>query len=261
MNFSSSLALHAFVWLLFAGDLVTFELTATNTGNLRLRNIQLMVPLLLNATISCTTGGATARLPAAAVLEPGSVLHCNASHTVSTPDIEGGPQLLTASTAASSVLGELAPVVRTLQLQPQVQAVMTVTIQEAGCVKPTKAGTTDGMLTCPIQISNTGNVGLLNINLQSPATACTAPVLEPGSPPLSCQVSLPSTLADFEAGSMRLNVLVGALPRFTGAAASITAETSLNVSLVKSYSLAVEGAATPPSVTSGGMAWTPGSYT
>jgi hypothetical protein len=238
-------------WL-SAGDKVTFQLTAINTADLRLRNVQLTVPALLNSTLRCTAAGIPVSSPTAAVLEPGSALHCNASYTVTTADIEGGVLQLEGSAEGSSVLGALSPVVRTLQLQPVLQPMVTVTIVESGLVKPTKSGTAEGVLVVPIELRNTGNVGLLSINLKSPSVACSVPLLEPGAAPYSCVVSVPSTLADFEAGLMDLAVLAEATPRGVGGPTSVTGQAALAVTLVKTYTLYVEAAATPTTVTNAG---------
>lgn len=133
-----------------------FQLAAINTADLRLRNVQLAVPALLNSTLRCTAAGTPDSSPTAAVLEPGSALRCNASHAVTTADIEGGVLQLEMSAEASSVLGALSPVVKTVQLQPVLQPLLTVTIVELGLVKPTKAGTAEGNLVFTIELRNTG---------------------------------------------------------------------------------------------------------
>lgn len=122
-----------------AGDTVTFVLEAVNTGTLRLRNVDLSIPADINSTLACTTDG-IASAPRAAVLEPGSVVRCNASLTVTTARIEAGPQQLSVSAAAGSVLGAMVPVAKSVLLQPSVNPVLSVTIDVAGCTKPTKAG-------------------------------------------------------------------------------------------------------------------------
>lgn len=95
-------------------------------------------------------------------------------------------------------------------------------------------------------------MGLLSVNLKSPSTACGVPLLEPGAAAYSCEVSVPSTLADFEAGLMNLAVLAEATPRGVGVPASVSGQAALAVTLVKTYSLSVEAAATPPSVADAG---------
>lgn len=127
-----------------AGDEVTFKLTATNTGTLRLRNVALGIPEDINSTIVCTTDG-TASGPGASVLEPGSVIQCNASLTVTTARIEAGPKTLTVSAAGSSVLGAMSSVAKSVVLQPDVRPVLTVTINAAACTKPTKAGALESL--------------------------------------------------------------------------------------------------------------------
>jgi uncharacterized repeat protein (TIGR01451 family) len=122
-----------------AGETVTFTLTATNTGTLRLRSVTLSVPEELNGTLSCTTQGSSSG-PGAAVLEPGPGIVCDASLSVTTARIEGGPKQFSVSAAASSVLGVMQPVTKSVQLEPVVRPQLTVTVDEAACTKPTKAG-------------------------------------------------------------------------------------------------------------------------
>jgi hypothetical protein len=121
------------------GETVVFRLTATNTGSLRLRNVALAVPQDLNGTLSCTTQGSNSG-PGIAVLEPAAAINCNASLPVTTARIEGGPKQFSVSAAASSVLGAMQPVIKSVQLEPVVRPQLTVTVDEAACTKPTKAG-------------------------------------------------------------------------------------------------------------------------
>jgi hypothetical protein len=122
-----------------SGETVMFRLTATNTGTLRLRNVALAVPEDFNGTLSCTAQGSNSG-PGAAVLEPGAEIICNASLAVTTARIEGGPKQFSVSAAASSVLGVMQPVMKSVQLEPVVRPQLTVTVDEAACIKPTKAG-------------------------------------------------------------------------------------------------------------------------
>lgn len=117
------------------------------------------------------------------------------------------------------------------------------------------AGTTaTGTLTCPIQLSNTGNVGLQNINLQSPSTACTAAVLEPNSPPKDCTVTLASNLGNFEQGAMVLSVVASATPRGAGAPTSVSGTAQSVFTLEKVYEVSTADAlAVPTSVNGAGM--------
>lgn len=117
------------------------------------------------------------------------------------------------------------------------------------------AGTATGSLSCPIQLRNSGNVGLLNVNLQSPSIACTASVLEPSSAPYNCTVTLPSTLDNFEQGSMALSVVAAASPRGEWTAGPITGQAKSDFALQKVYEVSVLSAGTradPASVSQAG---------
>lgn len=270
----------------FSGDIVSFQVSATNTGNLRLKDVVLSLPPRINTTLSCTTStGAIATSTAittaagAAVLEPGSTIRCDASLTATLADMESAPQQLVVQAEGSSVLGALAPLAKQVQLTPRVQPMLAVVILESECIKPTKAGvlcacftrsfvlhnrhslytrtasnmppfctagsTATGLLTCPIQLRNTGNVGLVQINLKSPSTACTAAALEP-SAVLNCTGSLAASQADFEQGVMFLSVLAEATPRVAGTQTPFAAKSPLEVRLVKQWQVTVVQATAMP---------------
>lgn len=110
------------------------------------------------------------------------------------------------------------------------------------------AGTlSTGTLSCPITLANTGNIGLTNINVQSPSTACTAGVLEPGSAPHNCTVTLASTLADFEQGSMLLSVAASGTPRGVGVSGPITGQAQSVFALQKVLAVSVPSSLAEPS--------------
>jgi hypothetical protein len=95
-------------------------------------------------------------------------------------------------------------------------------------------------------------VGLQQVILATPSTACSSPVLEPGSY-LNCTVSKPALQSDFEQGSMLLSVLAQATPRFAGSQSNINGSAQATVLLVQSTKVDVQAYSDPVSVAQAGV--------
>ena len=108
------------------------------------------------------------------------------------------------------------------------------------------------MLTCPIQLINTGNVGLQNVTLVHPAALCRADVMEPQAAPVNCQVSVQVTQDDFDYGYARVAVEGIAVPRAASAAVTITWNGFGAVPLIQIGRLHLQSSVTPNPVTAAG---------
>jgi hypothetical protein len=133
-----SISLLCFCRQLPAGDQVMFDITASNTGNLRLSKVLLALPQRINGSLTCGNNSSSGNV-SAAVLAPRAVLKYSAVLTVTQADIEGISQELSLSASGSSVLGDLQPVTRKVVLEPKVTPALTVTLNQADCTTPTRA--------------------------------------------------------------------------------------------------------------------------
>jgi len=124
--------------------------------------------------------------------------------------------------------------------------------QRMHCIAALHAGE---LLTCPIMLTNVGNVALQTIALMTPASACTAPLLEPNGPPHTCSVSIIATQDDFENKAVVVYLAGVAAPqtahRFMP---SITWNGSAVVGLTSIGRLHVDAVANPMVVTAAGKA-------
>lgn len=93
------------------------------------------------------------------------------------------------------------------------------------------------------------------MTLLSPSTVptCSADMLEPTSDSaLTCTVSVPASKADFENGTMDLQLDASAIPRGVGVPANVTAQARATFSLTKVYRVSVAAAALPTTVDEAG---------
>ncbi len=172
------------------GQVVTYALVATNSGNQTLRNIEMSDPNLPG--LVCATG----------VLLRGQVLSCEGSVTVTQADVDRGRLVNTATVAGITPQG--GPVVdmaiettRMPTAAPALDLVKTAT--------PTPFGVVGSNLTYQMTVTNTGNVTIRNVIVTDPMVVgfnCVIPTLAPGARDATCGFSLPVTQAHVDAGGI-----------------------------------------------------------
>jgi hypothetical protein len=123
-----------------AGDVIQFNLTGTNTGHLRVRNLALTASPHADVPISCSIGGQLYGPNSSAVLEPSAVGFCYGSYVISTADIEAGPQNMTVSLHGVSSKGDVVAVSRAVLFTPVVIRNITARTVVAQCNRPKQAG-------------------------------------------------------------------------------------------------------------------------
>ncbi|MEX3015486.1 beta strand repeat-containing protein [Gymnodinialimonas hymeniacidonis] len=169
-----------------ANDLLTYTITATNSGNQTLSDVSLSDPLI--PSLTCTVGGVAA--PASVTLEPGEVLTCTGDYTVTQENVD--TQTLSNTATATGLSPNGSPVTATgtdthplAAPQPNIEVIKTLT---AGT--PTPAYTEEGdTVSFTVEVRNNGNVTLTSIDVTDslvPGT-CTIGPLAPGDNDDSCR--------------------------------------------------------------------------
>ncbi len=157
------------------GDVVRYDLTATNTGDRSLVDATITDPLVGVAPLACTpTAGAT--------LAPAATIRCQANYTVTQADVDAGTLTTTATFAATA--GSLPPVTRV--------ATATITADQRDDLEftksavPTTGVVTGSVIAYALTAKNAGTVTLHNVDISDPM---------PGLTPLACSAPMPATLA------------------------------------------------------------------
>jgi hypothetical protein len=108
-------------------------------------------------------------------------------------------------------------------------------------------------LFCTAKLVNAGNVGLTGAAITSPAVNCPSQTLEPGMSAANCTVTVTSTHAEFEQGSMWLNMTAEAINRADNVTV-VTGHAEHLEQLTVVRQLTVTSVAEPSSMSSAGMA-------
>ncbi|MFM6965790.1 MAG: beta strand repeat-containing protein [Rhodoluna sp.] len=187
-----------------AGDVITYSIVATNTGNVALANVVVTDP---NGTgLSCS--------PSASVttLAVGAAITCSATHQVSPSDVTAGSYLNTAYATSTTIepstglsIAEESPVTTiitpaatpTASSHPSLNVVKVVT-----GATPSKVG---DVISYTITVTNTGDIALASVKLaDANATLGACSVTLPGAlavaASFTCAATHVVTDADFKAG-------------------------------------------------------------
>ncbi len=180
-----------------AGDILTYTLTATNSGNQTLSNVSLSDPLI--PSLTCTVGGVAA--PANVTLDPGEVLTCTGDYSVTQENVD--TQTLSNTATASGLSPNGSPVTGSgidmhplVTPAPNIEVIKTLT---AGT--PSPAYTVEGdTVSFTVEVRNTGNVTLTTIDVTDNLVTgtCTIGPLAPGDSDDSCRFvyTVPQTAVD-----------------------------------------------------------------
>ncbi len=188
-----------------AGDVIDYQITATNDGNIALTNVTVTDPLL--GTLDCTP-------TQPATLAPGESIVCDGSYTVTQADLDdnggGDGDIDNTATADSDETGpandsEAVPLSQTASLAID-KTSATTSISEPGTINYT------------ITAWNTGNVTLTGVTVDDPllgALSCTWPGADGvlpvgdsvagGGDTVTCTGSYEASQADIDAGEDIVN--------------------------------------------------------
>ncbi len=172
------------------GQVLTYTITAQNTGDITLSNVTITDPLI--PTMSCS----------AATLAVGATASCIGTYTVTQADFDAGQVVNTAS--AASVTPQGLPVVSTGTLTtamaaPRPELNLTKTATTAAFAA---AG---DVISYDFVVTNSGDVTLNNITVTDPLVpsfSCVIPTLAPTMSNNTCNTSFVVTQANIDAGSL-----------------------------------------------------------
>ena len=171
------------------GQVLTFTLAATNTGNQTLRAVSVSDPMLPG--LVCATDS----------LARGASLECSAPYTVTQADIDAGALVNAAFARATTPLGDDLRDDTTLTVAMPSPAPALALTKTA---TPSPFGPVGSTLGYRLSVENTGNVTLFDIVLSdplAPSLSCTVARLAPGAVDGSCAFDLTVTQAMVDAGA------------------------------------------------------------
>ncbi len=173
------------------GDLITYTVTATNTGNTTLTNMVVSDPLLTPDTITCLT------------VLPGGTCVLSGSYTVQSADFLAGGVTNTASVVTNET-----PEIDTSITTP---IVLGAGIEVVKSANPTTINNPGETITYSVVVTNVGNVPVANITVIDPMVAldCGSGSNTIASLPfggsVTCTGDYVVTQADFDAGTTLVN--------------------------------------------------------
>lgn len=172
------------------GDIISYTLTVTNTGNVTMSSITL------------TDANATALSCPVTALAPGTSALCTATHIATQADIDAGAVVNVASVAGTSPSGTpVTPVTSNPVTVPANQG-PGLTIVKATSI--TQVSTVGTVINYSFTVRNTGNVTMNAITVADPKATgifCPASSLAPGAS-MTCTAVRTVTQADLDAGSV-----------------------------------------------------------
>lgn len=186
-----------------ADQILTFSMTATNSGNQTLRGVTITDPLIPDLTCTVTPGGAAA--PANVVLLPGDALVCTGDYQVSQADVDA--QTFSNTAAASGTdpngvtRGDEATEIVVIEDPQPAMVVEKRTLRPTGPDSDFSAvGET---VEFAVSVTNTGNITLQSVVVTDerdvlPAS-CTVGPIAPGITVDTCRFSYVVEQADIDA--------------------------------------------------------------
>ena len=172
------------------GQVLTFTLVATNTGNQTLRNVVVRDTMLTD--FSCR----------ADVLQRGETLDCAGSYTITQADIDAGSLTNAARVAAITPQGNAVNATDSLTVAMPAGAPAMTLVKSA---TPSPFGAVGSTLTYLFTVANTGNVTLRDItvtDVMDPGFACEIARLAPGRANRTCTYQTRVTQAQVDAGQI-----------------------------------------------------------
>lgn len=198
------------------GNVLTYQITTTNSGNQTLSVITVSDPLV--PALSCTIAGNPA--PPNIILMPTDVLICTGSYTVTQTDVDS--QTLTNTATVTGLSPQGAAVSQTAShTHPLVAPASALTVVKT-ILSPTGLPTysqVNDLVTYGISVTNAGNITLSNVTVSDdrvPGT-CAIGTLAPGATDTSCQFVQSITQADIDAGSVVNTATATGQPQNPGA--------------------------------------------
>ena len=233
------------------GDTVTYTYTVENTGDVTLRNLSI-------GDVQSGSGNLSAIMPAnVATLAPGASSTFTATYVLTQADIDSGADITnTATLSATPERGTLGPVTATEAVTPEAADPGFTLVKTAN---PTTGLGEGDTVTYTYVVTNTGNVGLANVNVSdvqggtgtlSAIVPASVAKLAPGDS-TSFSANYVLTQADVDAGSDISNTATASATPVRGTLAPVTDVASISPELpapALSIAKSVSGSATVSTV-------------
>ncbi|MCP3853461.1 MAG: DUF11 domain-containing protein, partial [Actinomycetia bacterium] len=216
------------------GDTLTYEFTATNTGNVSLSAVTVSDPLPGISALTCTPAAGSS-------LTPGATQTCTAAYLVTQANVDNGTIDNTANVSGDSPDGTM--VSGTANNSQPIDRTPALAFAKAVAANDDADGSDDislgDTLTYSFTVDNTGNTSLTGLSVTDPlaglsAITCPAASLSPGGSTV-CTATYTLTQADVDAGTIDNTADVMATPPagpLVTAADSVSTPVSQNPVLV-----------------------------
>lgn len=180
------------------GDVLTYGVTVTNSGNQTISGIAVADPRIPGLT--CTVGGSPA--PSNLVLAPTEVAECSGTYTVTQADVDAQTLSNTATATGADPQGETVTGTDTAThpLDAPVPAITTVKTIEPPPGPDSAFVAVGQVVTFRVTVTNTGNitVGGISVTDDLVAGTCSVGTLIPGQADDSCVFEYPVTQEDID---------------------------------------------------------------
>ena len=183
-----------------AEDVLTYNYTVTNTGNVRIGDLAVTDDLIENVSCNVAAVG-----NGDAFLDPNEVVVCTASYSVTQDDLNAGSVTNNAAADGTPAGGTLAPA--TDDETVDAEQLPALTLEKTA--NETSFAAVDDVLTYDYLVENTGNVEITNISVSDDrieTITCPETVLMPGES-VTCTGSDIVSQDDLDAGSVVNNAL------------------------------------------------------
>jgi uncharacterized repeat protein (TIGR01451 family) len=172
------------------GDVITFTVTVTNTGNVTLAGVTATDPI---TTLTCDP----------TTIAPGETSTCTGTYTITQDDIDAGKVDNTATACANPPSGD--PVCHDASTSVPLDQTKMIDVTKSGVLDPGDDGVDPGdVITFTVLVKNTGNVTLTSVSASDPkitTLTCDPTTIAPGETS-TCTGTYTITQDDIDAGKV-----------------------------------------------------------
>ncbi len=222
---------------LFAGDTVTYTMTATNTGAVSLHDVLITDPMAGLSALSCTPGSGS-------TLVANATMTCSATYTVTQTDVDAGSISNTAT--VESLAPNNVPVTDTASRT--ILAGETASLDLVKTATPSSGVVAGDSIVYGFDVTNTGTVSVTGVSVTDPmvglgALTCAPLVPAPLAPnaTMRCEATYTVTQADVNIGPFTNTATVAGLdplenPVSATDSATVTPNSVTSIDLTKTVS-------------------------
>ena len=219
---------------LFVGNIVTYTMTAANTGAVSLSNVTITDPMAGLSALSCIPSNGSN-------LNSGASMVCTATYTVTQADVNAGQISNTATVSGTPPTG---PDV-TDSATTTVLAGQTASLALVKTASPTSGATVGDTIAYSFDVTNNGTVSVTNVNVSDPMVGLSAITCTPAqgstltpNATMHCDATYTVTQADVNAGQIVNTATADGTdpvdnPVTTSASATVTTTGAADITLAK----------------------------